>query len=228
MATDLKSTADLFIQSVPTEHRAALLQNIVVGLQQTAVGNQAILDEGAKDAEFWDTGYLIPTLNRQAIVFYRDDAFAATTPQAGVLKTLEEFNLPTVGKFTAPQCFTISYIRFSVMSEVDGTYPLMTDLEQLRTFGAVTYIAGQKDHWTKPLEQFSDSNIWGHANAAADGGAFNFGPIGQMDFEMLDPPEPQVNGLGFGFRVSVAPQFTIQNAMRCRFVVGGRWTVARD
>lgn len=206
----------------------AQLSQIVRGVQQMAVGGQILLDEKAKDQEFWDNVYLLSALRRQKTMAFRTNIFT-NGPQTGQAKTKAEFNLPVPGTFPAPQEYAIHGIRYQIMGAVeDGARPAWADIEQIRAFCTLSYFQGQRELWQWPLDKFSDAGFYGAANAVADGGELNFGPAGMMDFEPFSAPLAQVNGLGFGWQIASAEQMQLSADVRMKVtLVGQLVTTAR-
>lgn len=208
--------ATMFKKKAPTEQRIAVLEAQIRGLAQLAVGNQLPLNEKAKDQNYWDTEWLLPG-GAQIQRLFVSRTFSPASPQAGVQKSVNEFNLRTEGTFPAPQEYTIYGFRIEFLrSSIDGSNPLMTDLELVRGLSILRYYQGQKPIWTYPLRRFQAAGFIGGSSANAAGGILNYGPAGIADWYPFAEPLPIKSGLSFSFEVELPNEVLLEEPIRFR------------
>lgn len=194
---------------------ASLLRATADGLQQFRGGGTTPMDKKAKDQPFWDTEWLLAGVGEQQITFFNSRTFAPGSAQAGVIKSVTEYNLRDEGQFPAPNDYSCVGLKFRIMADIDdGFGPAVQTIEMLRAFAIMTFRAGDKDWWRWRLDDFSNAGFIGGANAAATGGVVNFGAPGLTDWYEFSIMLPIPTSARFAFVLNTAPEFDIPEDVR--------------
>lgn len=189
-------------------------------LRQQITGGQVLDMDKTLDQAFWDTEYFAAAGGAQKIRLFQSRQWA-TGPFAGQNKTLADTNMQGDGAFQAPNTYKIRGFQVSVKGDLEtGVRPNLTDLQELRSCGVLSFVYGTKPIWYMPIEKLAAPAFYAQANAASNGGILNLTNYVPIDWHHLGFSIGLGPGLNFAVEISTSTDFAPTQRLRvqCKMI----------